>query len=245
MLEVTTEKFQGPLGVMLRLIEQEELDITEIALAKIADSYLAYIQESDTISPEEMADFLVMAARLLYIKSKALLPYLVSEEEDEEVVELQNQLRMYQEFVAASQKVAALAGAKRFLFSPPLAAKNFRRLKREKPKFFPPKGVTAALLHDRCAELVARLQKQAARLEERRLIPKISIDEQIVYIRQILTEKVRFSFSKFLKAAKNKTEVIVNFLAVLELAKQKELIFEQDSLFSEINVVRRDDNLTA
>ena len=244
MIEVTTEKFQGPLGVLLKLIEQEELDITEIALAKIADSYLEYIEHSDHIGPEEMADFLVMAARLLYIKSKALLPYLVSAEEDEEVVELENQLRMYKEFVEASQKIAALVGAKKFLFSPLATTKNFRRFKRETPKFLAPKGITSSLVHDRFAELVERLQAKEEQLDERSIVSKISIDEQIDYIRDLLGKKIRFSFSKFLKTAKSRTEIIVNFLAVLELAKQRELVFEQDDLFSEIHVVLRDDKIT-
>src|SRR5574344_1562914 len=112
MMELKLEKFEGPLGILLKLIEQEELDITEIALASIADEFLAYVETSENIGPEEMADFLVMAARLLYIKSKALLPYLVSAEEEEEITELENQLKMYKEFVDASSKIAQLVGEK-------------------------------------------------------------------------------------------------------------------------------------
>ena len=67
--EIRLEKFEGPLGLLLQLIEREEMDITETALAKIADELLAYIQEHDELDPEEMADFLVVAAKLLYIKS--------------------------------------------------------------------------------------------------------------------------------------------------------------------------------
>ncbi|MEI6835664.1 MAG: segregation/condensation protein A [Candidatus Falkowbacteria bacterium] len=243
MIEINTDKFQGPLGVLLKLIEQEEMDITEIALAKIADEYLAYVQNSENINPEEMADFLVMAARLLYIKSKALLPYLVSAEEEEEIVELENQLRMYKEFIEASVKIADLVGEKRFLFSPLLINKNFRRSKKEIPSFVAPKNVTAQLIHDRFAELIERLQVKEEKLDEKSLAPKVSIDERIIHIRELLTKKLRFSFSKFLQQAKSRTEVIVSFLAVLELAKQRELVFEQDELFSEIHVLFRDDKI--
>lgn len=244
MIEINLEKFQGPLGVLLRLIEQEELDITEIALAKIADEYLAYVEKSENIGPEEMADFLVMAARLLYIKSKALLPYLVTAEEEEEITELENQLKMYKEFVEASAKISALVGAKKFLFSPVIINKNFRRPKKEKPSFIDPAGITQVLLHDRFEELLDRLNKKAEPLDESSLVGKISIDERIDYIRDVLAKKIRFSFSNFLKTAKSKTEIIVNFLAVLELAKQRELTFEQDDLFSEIHVVLRKDEIT-
>ena len=243
MMELKLEKFQGPLGILLKLIEQEELDITEIALAKIADEFLAYVETSENIGPEEMADFLVMAARLLYIKSKALLPYLVSVEEEEEITDLENQLRMYKEFIDASAKISELVGAKKFLFSPVILNKNFRRPKKEKVSFVAPTGITKILLRDRFVELIVRLQTKIEPLDEKSLVGKISIDERIDYIRELLTKKLRFSFSKFLETATSRTEVIVNFLAVLELAKQRELVFEQDELFSEIHVVLRNDNV--
>jgi len=185
-----------------------------------------------------------MAARLLYIKSKALLPYLISAEEEEEITELENQLKMYKEFVEASAKIAELVGAKKFLFSPVILNKNFRRPKKEKPSFVPPAGITQVLLHDRFAELLDRLQAKEEPLDEKSLVGKISIDERIDYIREMLSKKLRFSFSQFLKTASSKTEIIVNFLAVLELAKQRELVFEQDELFSEIHVVFRNDDIS-
>lgn len=244
MMELNLEKFQGPLGLLLKLIEQEELDITEIALAKIADEYLEYVKSSEQIDPEEMADFLVMAARLLYIKSKALLPYLVSVEEEEDINELEKQLKMYKEFVEASVKISTLIGKKKFLFSPLIINKNFRRPKKEKTSFVPPKGLTAMLLADRFKELLERFAAKEEPLAEKSLGIKISIEERIDYIRDMLSKKIRFSFSQFLKTASSRTEVIVNFLAVLELAKQRELVFEQDELFSEIHILSYHDNLS-
>ncbi len=244
MMELNLEKFQGPLGLLLKLIEQEELDITEIALAKIADEYLEYVKSSSQIDPEEMADFLVMAARLLYIKSKALLPYLVSAEEEEDINELEKQLKMYKEFVEASVKISTLIGKKKFLFSPLIINKNFRRPKKEKTSFVPPKGLTAMLLADRFKELLERFAAKEEPLAEKSLGIKISIEERIDYIRDMLSKKIRFSFSQFLKTANSRTEVIVNFLAVLELAKQRELVFEQDELFSEIHILSYHDNLS-
>ena len=91
------DKFEGPLGLLLQLIEKEEMDITEISLAKIADQYIEYIRSYKGIGPEEMADFLVVAAKLLLIKSRALLPFLKGEAE-EEIQEFEHQLRMYKEF---------------------------------------------------------------------------------------------------------------------------------------------------
>lgn len=238
-MDFTTEKFSGPLGLLLSLIESEEMDITEIALAKIADEYVAYIRANQDIDPEEMADFLVIAAKLLFIKSKALLPYLYAGEEEEEINDLERQLRMYKEFVAASQKVKELVLANRRLFLPPLA-KN-RRVQFNLPVFCPPAKINAALLQERFLILLANLEKQLAKLKEddlpeKTLEPKISIDERIASIRQMLLDKIKVNFSKLLASATTRTEVIVNFLAILELTKQKELFFEQEELFSEIYI---------
>lgn len=235
MMEFTTEKFSGPLGLLLSLIESEDLDITEINLAKIADEYVNYIRGARDINPEEMADFLVVAAKLLFIKSKALLPYLYTAEEDEEINDLERQLRMYKEFVNASLKIKALAEAKNFLYLPP-TIKN-RRAQFNLPVFNAPAKVTKEILAEVLARILFNLEKQQEeKLPEERLEPKISIDEKIFLIKKMLIDKLRVNFSKLLAAAQSKTEVVVSFLAVLELAKQKELFFEQEELFGEIHL---------
>jgi len=238
-MDFTTEKFSGPLGLLLSLIESEEMDITEVALAAIADEYVAYVRSNQDINPEELADFLVIAAKLLLIKSKALLPYLYSGEEEEEINDLERQLRMYKEFVSASQKVKELVLAGRRLFLPPLA-KN-RRAQFNLPVFSPPAKLNAALLHDRFLMLIDNLEKQLEKLKEDKLPestlePKINIDDKILSIRQMLLDKLKVNFSRLLASAATRTEVIVSFLAILELAKQKELFFEQDELFSDIHI---------
>jgi len=233
MMDFTTEKFSGPLGLLLSLIESEEMDITEIALAKIADQYVAYIRAAANIDPEELADFLVVAAKLLFIKSKALLPYLFTAEEEEEIDDLEKQLRMYKEFVNASLKVKEKIAAKNFLYLPPLI-KN-RRVQSNLPVFSPPAKLTPDLLHEQLLKIIAALTKQQeVKLPEAHLEPKISIDDKISLIKKLLLDKIKVNFSKILATATSKTEVIVSFLAVLELAKQKELSFDQAELFSEI-----------
>ncbi|MBN2854028.1 segregation/condensation protein A [Patescibacteria group bacterium] len=238
-MEIQIEKFSGPLGLLLSLIESEELDITEISLAKIADDYVAYIKNSEDIKAEEMADFLVIAAKLLLIKSKALLPYLYTKEDEEEVNDLERQLKMYKEFIEASVKIKdKLLGGKR-LYLPPLN-KSFR-LQGKAPSFSPPKKLSKEILRDKFSEILLVLEKELEKREKEKLPveslePKISIDEKIFSIKTLLTQKLKLSFSKILREAKNKTEVIVSFLAVLELAKQKELYFEQGELFSEIMI---------
>lgn len=232
MVSVKLEKFEGPLSLLLQLIEQEELDITQISLAKIADQYVDYIRTAENIDPEEMADFLVVAARLLLIKSKALLPYLFPEEE-EEIKDLEEQLRMYKEFLEAAKKVQGLIGKKRFMFARPW---NRRAIFFAEKLFSPPKKLKVEDLAMAFRDTIGRLRPIMAELAEERLERKINIEEKIAAIRQSLFERLKVRFSQILGLARSKTEIIVSFLAMLELIKQKEVIVEQGELFGEIEI---------
>jgi len=231
-MEFKVEKFDGPLSLLLQMIEQEELDITQISLAKIADQYIEYLKEAVNIDPEEMADFLVVAARLILIKSKALLPYLFPEEE-EEIKEFENQLKMYQEFLAATKKVQAIIGKKHFMFCRPF---NRKVLFSGDNFFAPPKKLVAADLAMVFNDLIGRIRPPEVNLDEKILEPKISIDDKIAQIRGSLFERIMVRFSKIIKLAQSKTEIVVSFLAMLELIKQKEVVVEQAELFGEIEI---------
>lgn len=236
MIDFKTEKFQGPLALLLQLIEKEEMDITEVALAAIADQYVSYVEESEEIDPEEVADFLVIAARLLYIKSKALLPYLSLDEEEDDASELERQLKMYKEFVDASLKIKEMIATAQPLFAPEFS-KKFKRHQIPQESFSPPQGLGAQDLRSTWLNIVSRLKKESERkLPEEKLEAKVSLDERISHIRNLLKEKLQMSFHHLLHKAQSKVEVIVDILALLELAKQREIIFEQEELFSEIKV---------
>ncbi|MDD3778248.1 MAG: segregation/condensation protein A [Patescibacteria group bacterium] len=237
MMEFKTEKFSGPLGLLLSLIESEKMDITEINLAQIADEYITHLKGLETIDPEELSDFLVVAAKLLHIKSKALLPYLLIDDEEDEGADLERQLRMYKEFVIASKKIEAILLQKKYLFIP--ETNKPRRVEKEGPRFLPPTKVSINSLEKSFRALLEELAKELEkRLPEERLAPKINIEEKIFLIKKLLIEKNRFNFSQLISQAKDVTEKIVSFLAILELAKQEQLSFEQGELFSEIHVLK-------
>jgi len=231
-MEINLPKFTGPFGLLLQLIEKEELDITEISLAKIAAEYVEYIKNTN-LAPEAIADFLLIAAKLLYIKSRALLPYLATPEEDEDINELQRQLRMYKEYLEATKVIEKMLAKKKFAFTrSEHQGKNRRRLL---PKgFYPPLGLTPTKLQEAFGYLLENFAVVAEEMKEEVLAKKISIDERIDFIRNELIKRIKFNFSKIISSGATKTEVIVNFLALLELAKQRELLFEQDELFSDI-----------
>ena len=231
-MEINLPKFSGPFGLLLQLIEKEELDITEISLAKIAAEYVEYIKNTP-LPPEAIADFLLIAAKLLYLKSRALLPYLATPEEDEDINELQRQLRMYKEYLEATKTIEKMLAKKTFAFT---RIENSGRSRRRflLKGFYPPLSLTPLKLREAFAYLLENFATVAEEMKEEILAKKISIDERIDFIRNELVKRIKFNFSKIISAGASKTEVIVNFLALLELAKQRELLFEQDELFSDI-----------
>jgi segregation and condensation protein A len=233
MLNFKIDKFEGPLGLLLQLIEAEELDITQISLAKIADQYIEHIRNSNHLNPEELADFLVVAAKLLLIKSRALLPFLKGEEE-EEIQEFEDQLRMYKEFLAATKKIEAIIGEKRFSF-----AREFNRqaILASANIFSPPKNLTAEDLTNVFGEIIKSV-KPLEKLEENNLEQIINIEDKILAIQQILINRIKVSFNHILATAQNKTEIIVSFLALLELIKQRDVVVMQGDLFGEIEINR-------
>ncbi|MFH1822252.1 MAG: segregation/condensation protein A [Patescibacteria group bacterium] len=231
-MDIKIDKFEGPLGLLLQLIEQEEMDIAEISLAKIADQYVNYIRTTDKISPGEMADFLVVAAKLLFIKSKSLLPYLTLDEDDE-VVELEEQLKMYKEFIEATKKIEAMINEKRFMFAREF---NKKAMLVSSNIFSPPKNLKVADLEKIFKELIGKIKPREKELEKKHLEKKINIEEKISAIKKLLLGRIKFSFNKMLKNSKSKTETIVSFLALLELIKQHEVMVNQVGIFKEIMI---------
>lgn len=225
------EKFEGPLALLLELIEKQELDITEISLAAVADQYIEYIQQYKAIKPEEMADFLVVAAKLLLIKSKALLPFLAGEEE-EEIQELAEQLKMYREFLQAAEKIEQILGRKKISFAREF---NRRAILQSARLFSPPKNLTANELARVFKGIIKNIRPEE-KLAEKNLEPIINIEEKILAIERLLLDKLKASFNHILAAAQNKTEIIVSFLALLELVKQKNVMAAQAEMFGEIEV---------
>ena len=229
MLNIKLEKFEGPLSLLLQLIEKEKMDVTQVSLANVAGQYVYYIREAKNIIPEEMADFLVVAARLLLIKSKALLPYLYPEEE-EDIQDFEDQLKMYREFLEATRKLEKILGKKKFMF-----AREFNRksVLNQTSSFSPPKNIKIKDIKEVFSDLLFRSRPEE-KLEEEILDCKINIEDKIISIQNNLLSRVNMSFNKIIAGAKNKTEIVVSFLAILELMRQREIILNQDGLFTEI-----------
>lgn len=217
------EHFEGPLDLLLQLIEQEELTISEVSLAKVTEQYLGHITHTPVL-PDELADFLLVASKLLLIKSKTLLPDLNIPDEGPS---LADQLRMYKEYVEASKEILAMIKKKRFAFP--------RELPPRQEGFFPPKTITAAKLELVFDGILQSLAPLIA-LPKAALSRAVSIKEKIAVIQDLLRRELQSHFSHIVANAKNKTEVIVSFLALLELVKQRLVDVEQGELFTDIAI---------
>jgi len=228
--EAKLEAFSGPLQVLLELIETKELDITNVSLAKVTDDYLAYLQKHDVPSVE-LADFLTVAARLILIKSHALLPELKLEEDANT---LAAQLKLYKEFVLATEHLQSVYGQQQVSFAKGWDGvrpriENFRSILDSRPD-----PIHAAFQH-----LIKRLEPFFA-LRHVSLLKIASVQERIKHIHEALKARAAMTFRDITAGAASKIEVVVSFLALLELTKQRLVKAVQSGAFGEIELKRID-----
>lgn len=230
---VQLDVFEGPLDLLLHLIEKQELDITKISLAKVTDQYLDYIARLEHIRAETLADFLVMAAKLLLIKSRALLPappQTEGEEEEEIGDDLVRQLQEYKRYkeLARQLREREESGLRAYL--------RVASLPRLEKKLDP----TDVTLDDLLAAVREALAVEPPATPVDGVVSPISftIGDKIQAIESMLACRGSFSFQRLLRTALSRGEIIVTFLALLELIKAQRVNVRQDKLFGEIVVSR-------
>jgi segregation and condensation protein A len=226
-------QFEGPLELLLVLIEKQKLDVTRVSLAQVTDQYLEHISSEENISLENLAWFLAIAARLILIKSKALLPILqFDDEEEEEIEDLEYQLREYKKFKEASLKMKGLFDLKRRSF----AREGYVGVQ---SIFYPPQNVTGEILRKHLLNVLGDIPV-FEKLEEKVVREVVTLEEKIVSLQEMLRRKVQTSFREVVSSAKDRVDVIVSFLAMLELVKQRIIHAEQEDLFSEIRLKHKE-----
>ena len=228
--QVQISMYEGPMDLLLHLIEREELDITKVALAQVTDQYLAYLAILKQVEAEFLTDFLVMAAKLLLIKSQALLPKpppsLEDEEEEDIGDQLARQLRVYKQFktVAETLRQRETEGLR-----------NYIRVALP-PKLEPKLTLGDVTLDDLIAAVRQALEVRPPEPAVSEVVSPITvtIGEQMRHIRAELTQRSQISFQGLLSQAASRVEIIVTFLALLELIKQYVVEVRQESLFGDI-----------
>ncbi len=225
------DRFEGPLDLLLSLIEREKLDITTVSLAQVADQYLEYLSHEEEVTLENLSSFLSVASRLLLIKSRALLPILTFTEEEEEAVDdLEWRLRQYKLFRDAALRLGGM-------FSLHTGAFIRESFPGTQVVFYPPKDFSPDDLAKHFRSVLGEIPTHEE-LPEKVIEQVISLEERIFHLQSHLTERIEASFSEFSGGAKNKVDVIISFLALLELVKQRFLVAEQSGFFNEIRLKR-------
>lgn len=229
--------FEGPLDLLLYLIKRDELDIYDIPIEKITRGYLEYLQAMQEMNLEVAGDYLVMAATLLYIKSRMLLPkdqQLPEDDVEEEDPrwELVRQLVEYKKFKDAALQIEA-RGAAREGMEP----RKFSGVSEKgNARYLPPQEANVF-------DLLTALQQVLDRVAQKEKTQQIqaetfTVAEKIEMISQYLLRESKVLFHELFQEASSKVEVVVTFLAILELARLKQLQLQQGEAFGEIMVMR-------
>jgi len=232
MLHTKTSQFEGPLDLLLSLIEQRQLDITTIALAEVTEQFLHYIKNLQNLNPTVLADYLAIAAKLLVIKSKAILPSLEIENEEEDAgFDLEGKLILYKQFKEIAKYLKTLDNKRKQSWTRSVTFE-------EKINFFPDSGITTKELHGAILNVLSQL-KELDNLPKAKIKEALSIQEKITHLQDTLGKQIETKLSDLISRAKNKDEVIVTFLALLELIKQRIFTAEQETLFAEVVIKKQ------
>jgi segregation and condensation protein A len=235
---VHSESFEGPLDLLLQLVESAELEITNVSLMQVTEPFVEYVRANQgKIPPEELADFLIVAAKLVYLKSKALLPDL-QDSSLEEGPDLATQLKMYQAFVVAATKIGALAREAHMSYSRQAPRATFHVSGTE---FVPPASLNISMLHDLYARVIRRLEPLLA-LPKAAIERVISLEEKIADLSLRIKKTLKLSFYRVLAESRDRMEMVVSFLALLELIKQRTVAVEQGELFQDISLRAGEEN---
>lgn len=223
---VKTEKFEGPLDLLLSLIEKEKLDICELSLAKITDNFLHAMTNINS-TEGEIVEFLVIASKLLYIKSRTLLPN-IENDTVEQVDDLEQQLIEYKKYKEAAAHFQQILkkNLRSFSANPTIELPNL---------FREPANVSLDLLSSIFVKAIASAPEEET-VKEKKVDYKITMEEKLESLKDLLQKKKQISFRSFIKKSLHKAEIVISFLAVLEMLKRKYIVLEQTSNFSDIKI---------
>lgn len=231
--------FEGPLELLLSLIEQRKLFVNEISLAEVTNDYIAYIKSlSDTPSDKHIANvsyFILIAATLILIKSKSLLPNLaLTDDETEKISDLETRLKLFKIIKEASIEIGNTFGTK-IIFMP-----NERIW--SEPLFSPDAQITVNNINQSILEVLARVPKPSVKLPDVEVKKIINIDEIINSLTDRIQSSINLSFKEFTRSSGSKDQeeakvhVIISFLAMLELVREGIIDVIQNSSFDDIAI---------
>lgn len=224
---IKTDSYEGPFEVLLDLIEARKLLVNDLALASITEDFIQHVRRQESFPVEETANFIQIAATLVLIKSKSLIPDLeLTDDENADVEDLKRRLTAYEKVREASRELARIYG-KRRLFD---AGERI-----PEAVFSPARDLSTEALRE-ALERVLAAREEVEKLPEARVKPMITIEEMMDQLGKRVERAMTLSFKEFAGSAKEKVEVIVSFLALLELVKQGAVAAEQFDSYGDIKI---------
>ncbi|MFZ2386099.1 MAG: segregation/condensation protein A [Candidatus Omnitrophota bacterium] len=244
--KVRLELFEGPLDLLLYLVKKEHLNIYDIPVSQVTEQYLKYLELMKLLDLGVAGDFLVMAATLMEIKSKMLLPAEQNEEIQEEQVdpraELVRRLLEYEKFKKVADELKQREAVQMDIFKrarpldkEEIAAGDGERESKD--------GYFEASIFDLISAFSKAMQEVPKEIFYEVIKDEFTVEEKIHQILHFLLIQQSATLSGLFGQAKNKIEVAVTFLSILELVRMKEIVAVQRGLFQEIEIVRNNENI--
>ena len=232
---VKTDAFEGPLELLLNLVEGRKLFINEISLASVTDEYIAHARALNKNDLSELTSFLSITATLILIKSRSLLPgFVVTKEEEKDIKDLESRLAIYSLIRDIGIQIAAKYGVRKIYMLPEREIST--------PVFAPDPKLNIATIHICALDVINRVPKEVI-LPQVRIRKIISIEEMINGLTERVAKASRVSFRQWQNSVKGtdkdaiKSNIIVSFLAMLELVRQGMMDALQSSDFEDIELL--------
>lgn len=235
--KVKLEVFEGPLDLLLYLIKKDEIDIYDIPIANITDQYLEYMDLMRMLDLNIAGEFLVMAATLMHIKSRMLLPPDEQPQEEEEIqdprAELVKKLLEYKKFKEAAGQLQNMEAKRKELF----IRQPQEGPEQENVEYF------EASLFDLISAFSVVLKEVPKQKFYQIIKDEVTVEEKVHYIFHLLVTKPVLYFVNLFREARSKMEIVTTFLAVLELIRLKEILVVQKELFGPIEIIRNQEKI--
>ena len=241
-IPVKLEVFEGPLDLLLHLIDKNKIDIYDIPIVEITNQYMEYIREMQKKDMNIMSEFLLMAATLLDIKCRMLLPAEVNEEGEEEdpraeLVEQLLQYKMYK-YMSYELKDRQMDGEMQ-MFKESTIPDEVKEYEVPVDLDELLDGLTLARLNHIFQDIMKRqhdkidpVRSSFGKIEKE----EVTVEDKLEYLNQYITSHKKFSFRQLLQKQKSKTQIVVTFLAILEMMKMGTIWVEQENTFDDIMI---------
>jgi segregation and condensation protein A len=227
---IATDVYSGPLDLLIDLIERRKLLINDISLASVTDEYMAYVAGLEENPLRETAEFIVLAATLLLLKSRSLLPILeLTETEEENIENLEERLKHYQIYRNAGKIIESIFGKH--------VSYEKRYVPDREPIFLPDRYTELSKLQNAMHDVLANLPKKEVKPKVK-VRTVVSLEEMMGRLKERIERQLSFKFKELTGDSPERTTIIVGFLAVLEMVKQGGILVSQSARFTDIEIER-------